>query len=147
MTSRGLERRALAYELRDREHWLELPDRDVPAARAFQRELGVVAVASVVCAEFGVSAESLRERGRHSEARAAVVYLCRKHTPASVASLGGWFGRVGPSAISKAGRPVGVWPSGSAATGAWRPASGAVTEPSTKCQMSRPDPRRLNMDA
>ena len=84
--------------------WLSdrLPDRDVPAARALAREIGVDAVVSVVCAEFGVSPERLRERDRHSAARAAAVYLSRKHTAASVASLGERFGGVCPSAISKA---------------------------------------------
>jgi len=85
--------------------WLgeRLPDRDVPAARALQRGVGVEAVVSVVCAEFGVPPESVRERDRHSEARAAAISLCRSHTAASVTRLGEWFGGIGPSAITKAG--------------------------------------------
>jgi REP element-mobilizing transposase RayT len=86
--------------------WLEgkLPDREVPAARALHREVGAEAVASVVGAEFGVSAgaENLRRRDRHSEARAAAIYLCRRYSAASVTALGAWFGGVGPSAITKA---------------------------------------------
>jgi len=52
--------------------WLSdrLPDRDVPAARALQRQVGVDAVVSVVCEEFGVSPESVgRLRGVRRLAR------------------------------------------------------------------------------
>ena len=81
--------------LRDR-----LPDRDVPAARALRRSVGVDAIEAAVCATFGVPRESLHVRRRKGNvARAAALYLCRKLTGEALGALGERFGQVSEQAV------------------------------------------------
>jgi len=85
--------------------WLEgkLPDREVPAARTLRAAATVEAVEAAVCHVFGVASERLWERGRwHNDARLVALYLCRKHTGATISRLGERFGGVTGQAVSRA---------------------------------------------
>jgi REP element-mobilizing transposase RayT len=83
--------------------WLadRLPDREVPAARQLRRTLTIEAIQAAACRTFGVEPETLsRRRGRHNDARAAALYLCRKLTGSPIALLGERFGGVSGQAVS-----------------------------------------------
>lgn len=91
VTSRGLERRAIVRDDRDRSKWLALREEVTPDA-----------IDGVVCAVFGVSPATLHVRRRkRNAARAAAICLCRTLARQSMAAVGQRYGGVGGSAVTK----------------------------------------------
>ena len=83
--------------------WVQqrLPDPEVPATRAFAPEQSVDQIVHAVCSAYGVSPESMTDRGRHhNEPRSVAVYLCRRLTRAPIALLGARFGGAHVSTVS-----------------------------------------------
>jgi REP-associated tyrosine transposase len=78
-----------------------LPDREVPAARALKRVVPVAEIAAATATAFGVSVESLRERGRHGNAaRKAAIYMTRQKTGLGLREIGSWYGGLRESSTS-----------------------------------------------
>ena len=78
-----------------------LPDRNVPDARALRRTLTPADVAAATADVFGVSVDSLRERGRRGNtARDAAVVMTRRLTGLPLRAIGAWFGDLSEPSVS-----------------------------------------------
>ena len=77
------------------------PKREVPAWRKLQEHVTVEDVEELICREFGVSPDALKQRHSwRNEARSAAIHLSRKLTPMSNTGIGARFGGITGAAVS-----------------------------------------------